>query len=210
MSGEGSLTLDRGLALLQAVADAAGSSTTVTELADVVGTSRAAVYRLLVPLVERGLVWRDGSHVRLGAGVLRLAEQMLPRVRAAARPVLRGLADATGATAHLSMAEGDQVHVVAVAEPSWTTFHVAYRLGSRHPASRGAVGKALALRPKGRGWAAASGDPQPGIHGVATPVRGVVGIRAALGVVSLTPLDNALVGAQVQEAASALAASLRG
>ncbi|EIE97123.1 IclR family transcriptional regulator [Saccharomonospora glauca] len=209
MTRESSLTLDRGLALLQAVADAAGASATVTDLAKAVGMSRAAVYRLLVPLTERGLVWREGSRVRLGAGVLRLAEQMLPQLRASARPILRALADDVGATAHLSVAEGDQVHVVAVAEPTLTTFHVAYRLGSRHPVSRGAVGKALSLRPKGRGWAAAVGDPQPGVYGVAAPVRGIVGIRAALGVVSLVALDNATVGAQLVEAASALADALR-
>lgn len=209
MTRESSLTLDRGLALLQAVADAEGASATVTDLARVVGTSRAAVYRLLVPLTERGLVWREGSRVRLGAGVLRLAEQMLPQLRASARPVLRALADGVGATAHLSVAEGDQVHVVAVAEPTLTTFHVAYRLGSRHAVARGAVGKALSLRPRGRGWAAATGDPQPGVHGVAAPVRGIVGVRAALGVVSLVALDNATVGARLVEAASTLADALR-
>lgn len=97
MTRESSLTLDRGLALLQAVADAGEASATVTDLAAAIGTSRAAVYRLLVPLAERGLVWRDGSRVRLGSGVLRLAEQMLPQLRAAARPVLRDLADTVGA-----------------------------------------------------------------------------------------------------------------
>ncbi|WP_007026347.1 helix-turn-helix domain-containing protein [Saccharomonospora iraqiensis] len=209
MTREGSLTLDRGLALLRAVADAEGSAT-VSELAVAVGTSRAAVYRLLVPLAERGLVWRDGSRVRLGAGVLRLAERMLPQLRAVARPVLRGLAESVGATAHLSVVEGEHVHVVAVAEPSWTTFHVAYRVGSRHPVARGAVGEALAQRHRGDAWAAVAGDPQEGTFAVAAPVRGVPGVRAALGVVSLTDLDDAAVGARLAEAATTLADELRG
>ena len=59
MTAEGSLTLDRGLALLQAVADAGGEAATISELATRIGASRAAVYRLLVPLGERGLVRRD-------------------------------------------------------------------------------------------------------------------------------------------------------
>ncbi|WP_019813546.1 IclR family transcriptional regulator [Saccharomonospora saliphila] len=208
MTREGSLTLDRGLAVLQAVADADGSAT-ISELATAIGSSRAAVYRLLVPLAERGLVWREGSRVRLGSGVLRLAGQMLPQLRAVARPVLHDLAESVGATAHLSVVEGEHVHVVAVAEPSWTTFHVAYRVGSRHPAARGAVGKALAQRPRGRGWAAVSGDPQRGTFSVAATVRSIPGVRAVLGVVSLTALDNATVGSQLVEAATTLADALR-
>ncbi|EHR48612.1 transcriptional regulator [Saccharomonospora marina XMU15] len=210
MSRESSLTLDRGLALLQAVADTGGEAATISQLAATIGTSRAAVYRLLVPLAERGLVWRDGSKVRLGAGVLRLAGQMLPQLRDAARPVLRGLAESVGVTAHLSVAEGDQLHVIAVAEPSWTSFHVAYRIGSRHPISRGAAGKALALRAKGREWAVATGEPQPGTFGVAAPVRGVTGLRASVGVVALEAMDNARVGPQVARAAAELAEVLRG
>ncbi|PRX47875.1 DNA-binding IclR family transcriptional regulator [Prauserella shujinwangii] len=210
MSRESSLTLDRGLALLQAVADAGGDAATVSELAATVGVSRAAVYRLLVPLAERGLVWRDGSRVRLGAGVLRLAEQMLPQLREAARPVLRELADSLGVTAHLSVADGDQLHAIAVVEPSWTAYHVAYRVGSRHPAGRGAAGRALTLRPRGRGWAAASGEPQPGTYGVAAPVRGVAGLRASVGVLSLEPLDTGMVGPRTVESATALTEVLRG
>ncbi|MGH3469611.1 MAG: helix-turn-helix domain-containing protein, partial [Thermocrispum sp.] len=71
-SPPGSLTLDRGLALLEAVADADGEACTVAELAALIGVSRAAVYRLLGPLVDRGLLYRDGSRVRLGIGLLRL------------------------------------------------------------------------------------------------------------------------------------------
>ncbi|ASR33736.1 IclR family transcriptional regulator [Prauserella marina] len=209
MSRESSLTLDRGLALLQAVADTGGDAITISELAVAIGGSRAAVYRLLVPLVERGLVWRDGSKVRLGAGVLRLAEQMLPQLREAARPVLRELAEALGVTVHLSVAEGEHMHVIAVAEPSWTAMHVAYRVGSKHPLSRGAAGKAVGLRPKGRQWAAATGEPRPGISGVAAPLRGVSGLRASVGVVSFEPLDNAAVGPELVAAAVTLAELVR-
>lgn len=210
MTRESSLTLDRGLALLQAVADTGGEPATISQLAATIGTSRAAVYRLLAPLTDRGLVWRDGSRVRLGAGVLRLASQMQPQLRDAARPVLRELAESVGATAHLSIAEGDQLHVIAVAEPSWPTFHVAYRIGSRHPVSRGAAGKAMALRAKGKDWATATGEPQPGTFGLAAPVRGVAGLRASVGVVSLEPMDNARVGPRVAGAAGRLAEVLRG
>jgi DNA-binding IclR family transcriptional regulator len=209
LSREGSLTLDRGLALLQAVADAGGESATISELAVRIGASRAAVYRLLVPLSERGLVWRDGSKVRLGVGLLRLAGQVLPQLRQAAQPVLRELAETVGATAHLSVAEGDHVQAVAVVEPSWTNFHVAYRVGTRHPIGRGAAGKAIGLRQGGRGWVSARGELQTGTSGLAAPVRGVPGLRASVGVVSMDPLSTDEIGPRVVAAAAALTEVLR-
>ncbi|MFF4598305.1 IclR family transcriptional regulator [Amycolatopsis sp. NPDC001319] len=209
MSREGSLTLDRGLALLQAVADAGEEAATISELAVTIGASRAAVYRLLVPLSERGLIWRDGTKVRLGVGLLRLAGQVLPQLREAARPVLRELAEKVGATAHLTVAQGDQAQAVAVVEPSWTSYHVAYRVGSRHPLSAGAAGRAMALRPGGDGWVASTGELEAGASGVAAPVRGVPGLRASVGVVSLEPLAAAAVGPQVIAAAGKLTEVLR-
>lgn len=201
---DGSLTLDRGLALLQAVADAEGQALSVSELADQVGVSRAAVYRLLAPLTERGLVWRDGTRVRLGIGLLRLASRVLPQLRDAATPVLRGLAEGVGATAHLSIADGEVVQAVAVVEPSWTSFHVGYRVGTRHPLSRGAAGKAIALRPGGPEWVSTAGELQPGAFGVAAPVRGVSGLRASIGVISLNKLDAGVVGPRIVAAAADL------
>ncbi|MDQ0378044.1 IclR family transcriptional regulator [Amycolatopsis thermophila] len=210
MSTEGSLTLDRGLALLQAVADADGEAATISELATAIGASRAAVYRLLVPLSARGLVWRDGSKVRLGIGLLRLAGQVVPQLREAARPVLRELAEKAGATAHLSIAEGDLIEPVVTVEPTWTDFHVSYRVGARHPIGVGAAGKALTLRRGSRGWAAVTGEPRRGTSGIAAPVRGVPGLRASVGVIALGQLDAETVGPQVVEAAAAVAEVLRG
>lgn len=202
---DGSLTLERGLALLQAVADAEGQALSVSELADRIGVSRAAVYRLLGPLVDRGLVWRDGTRVRLGVGLLRLASRVLPQLRDAAAPVLRELAEAVGATAHLSIADADTVQAVAVIEPSWTSFHVGYRVGTTHPISRGAAGKAITLRQGGPAWASTAGELQPGAYGVAAPVRGVAGLRASVGVISLDKLDAEAVGPRVVAAAAQLA-----
>lgn len=209
MTAEGSLTLERGLALLQAVADAGGEAATISELADAIGASRAAVYRLLAPLAARGLVRRDGSKVRLGVGVLRLAERVLPQLREVARPVLRELAEQVGATAHLSVAEGDDLESIAVVEPSSTDAHVAYRVGSRQRVSSGAAGMALRLRPGGRGWVVARGEVHRGTTGLAVPVRGVPELRASVGVIALGPLEEATVGPRVIEAAARLAELLR-
>lgn len=205
---EGAQTLQRGLSLLRAVADAEGDAATVSELAAAIDASRPAVYRLLGPLAEAGLVWRDGSKVRLGAGLLRLAGRVLPQLREASVPILKELAEDVGATAHLSIAEGEEVQAVAVVEPSWTSFHVAYRVGSRHPISRGAAGKAITLRASEPGWVVTTGELQPGAVGVAAPLRGVAGLRASIGVVSLEPIDADQVGPQILDAAGSLAGVL--
>jgi DNA-binding IclR family transcriptional regulator len=205
---ESSLTLERGLALLQAVADSDTGAPSISDLATAIGASRAAVYRLLVPLQARGLVLRDGSKVRLGLGVLQLAAKVVPQLRNAATPALRELAEGVGATAHLTVAEGHEAQAVAVVEPSWTTYHVAYRVGTRHPVSRGAGGKAMSLPPGGPEWVDSTGELQPGAYGVAAPVRGVPGLRASVGVISMEPLNQDVVGPLVVAAAAAVALAL--
>jgi DNA-binding IclR family transcriptional regulator len=206
---ESSLTLERGLALLQAVADSESEAPTISDLATAIGASRAAVYRLLVPLQERGLVRRDGSKVRLGLGLLRLATRVTPQLRLAALPALRELAESVGATAHLTVADGEEAQAIAVIEPSWTTYHVAYRVGTRHPLSRGAAGKAIGLREEDPGWLATTGELQSGASGIAAPVRGVPGLRASVGVISFQSLDHEVVGPLVLTAAAGVAAALR-
>ena len=144
-SGSFSLTLDRGLRLLDLLArpeNAAGM--TVTALAASLGMSRTAAYRLLGTLESHGYVVRlPGGRVRLGYAVTRLAAAVAPLVRAAATPVLRRLADELGATAHLTLVDGDAALAVVVVEPTWTDVHVAYRPGTRHVLDRGAAGRAI-------------------------------------------------------------------
>jgi DNA-binding IclR family transcriptional regulator len=114
-----------------------------------------------------------------------------------------------GATAHLTIAEGGEAVALAVVEPSWTAFHVAYRAGSRHPLDRGAAGRAiLAGRQGDASVIATAGELQPGAHGVAAPVLGLEGLEASVGVVALSPLDPEVVGPQVVSAAAAVAQAL--
>jgi DNA-binding IclR family transcriptional regulator len=202
-------TLDRGLRLLHLVADTP-SGVTMTEAASRLGVGRAVVYRLATTLVEHGLVRRDrAGRLRLGAGVLHLARRAQPLVADAALPALRRLAEEVGATAHLTIVDGGEALAIAVVEPSWTQFHVAYRAGSRHPLDRGAAGQAILagrrgdLRP-----VQTSGELQPGAHGVAAAVPGVDGIEASVGVVALAALDVEQVGSAVTAAAAAVGAAL--
>jgi DNA-binding IclR family transcriptional regulator len=208
---ESAQTLDRGVRVLFALADASGGRT-VTELAAELRLARPVVYRLLATLEPYGLVRRsaDGSY-RIGLAVFDLARRVQPLLREAALPVLRGLAERVGATAHLTVADGGEALAVAVAEPSWTDLHVAYRVGSRHSLAQGAGGRAILL---GRGerteeWSTSAGELQSGAHGVAAPVLDVPGLEASVGVVALVPLPPDEVGPQVVTAAARIATLLR-
>lgn len=99
---------------------------------------------------------------------------------------------------------------LAVVEPSWTSFHVAYRAGARHPLDRGAAGRAiLAGRAGDAAPVSSSGELQAGAYGVAAPVLGVPGLEASVGVVALAPLDVDTIGPQVLAAATAITNALR-
>jgi len=199
-----SKTLDRGLQLLTLLADS-GGKLTITEAATALGANRAAVYRLAATLEVHGLLRRapDGR-ISLGFGALRLAGAVHPLLRQAATPVLRKLAEQVGATAHLTVADSGEALAVAVVEPSWTAYHVAYRVGSRHPLDRGAAGRAILLGKADAGsrdYIASEGELQAGAHGVAAPVRGAVGVEASVGVVALGEFDPAQIGPHVVAAA---------
>ena len=226
-------TLDRGLRLLQFVADAPGGLT-ITEAAHRLGVGRAVVYRLAATLVGHGMIRRDAAgQLRIGPGVLQLARRAQPLIADAALPALRRLAEQVGATAHLTVADSGEAVALAVVEPSWTQFHVAYRAGSRHPLDRGAAGRAiLAGRAESSGgaesssgaeqagpptpdspqgtveWIESTGELQAGAYGIAAPVLGVPGLEASVGVVALAPLDPELAGPVVVTAARAVAKAL--
>jgi DNA-binding IclR family transcriptional regulator len=164
VTAETSQTLDRGLRVLKLLADT-DHGLTVTELAAKLGVNRTVVYRLLATLEQHSLVRRDlGGRARVGLGVLGLAHQVHPLLREAALPALRSLAEDIGATAHLTLVDGSEALAVAVVEPTWTDYHVAYRTGFRHPLDRGAAGRAILTgrgmqpAPDGGGWQRADGD----------------------------------------------------
>jgi DNA-binding IclR family transcriptional regulator len=211
MAAETSQTLDRGIRVLMVLA-AAPQGLSVTALSEALGINRTVVYRLVSTLEQHALVRRDGhGRLHVGLGVLHLATAVQPVLRDVAIPVLRQLAERVGCTAHLTVAEGDEALALAVIEPSWTDFHVSYRVGARHPLTRGAAGRAILLlrEEDGPPYVATSGELEPGARGLAAPVRGVSGLEASIGVVTLVDMDVATIGPLVTEAAERLAAHLR-
>ena len=206
MVAEISQTLDRGLRLLSLLAESSGG-VTVTEAAKALGVNRTVVYRLAATLERHGLLRRgpDGR-LSLGFAALGLAGAVHPLLRRAAVPALRDLAEDVGATAHLTVADGGEALAVAVVEPTWTAYHVAYRVGSRHPLDRGAAGRAILSGRNGSPtYVATEGELQPGAHGVSAPVLGVNGVEASVGVIALGEFDAARIGPRVMAAAASVA-----
>ncbi|MCZ9350078.1 helix-turn-helix domain-containing protein [Streptomyces mutabilis] len=218
MTAETSQTLDRGLRVLKLLADT-DHGLTVTELSHRLGVNRTVVYRLLATLEQHALVRRDlGGRARVGLGVLGLGRQVHPLVREAAMPALRSLAEDIGATAHLTLVDGAEALAVAVVEPTWTDYHVAYRAGFRHPLERGAAGKAILsarqrAQPAGEGewpgYTLTHGELEAGACGAAAPLLGVTGVEGSVGVVMLADVVPERVGARVMDAAREVAEALR-
>ncbi len=218
MTAETSQTLDRGLRVLKLLADT-DHGLTVTELSHRLGVNRTVVYRLLATLEQHALVRRDlGGRARVGLGVLGLGRQVHPLVREAAMPALRSLAEDIGATAHLTLVDGAEALAVAVVEPTWTDYHVAYRAGFRHPLERGAAGKAILAARRHQipqqataepGYTLTQSELETGACGAAAPLLGVTGVEGSVGVVMLSDVVPERVGERVLHAAREVAEALR-
>ncbi len=218
-------TLDRGLQALAFISQRE-RGVSVAELAAALEVHRAIAYRLVSTLESRGLVARaEGGRLRLGAQLLTLASRFEPQLRALALPLLRELADASRAAAFLSVAAGEECVAIMVTEPEGTLLRIGYRVGSRHPLTRGAAGIAiLAGRPAAAGdpeavraarrdgFSVTRGELQRGAVGIASPVHdaagGPPGLEASVGVVALEDLDIAAARELVLRGARKLAAAL--
>lgn len=197
-----SQTLSRGLDVLKLLASSPHPRTPA-QLAAELGLSRTIIYRLVGTLVEHGLVRRapDGT-VGISAGALVLTQHVLGSVREATRDILEDLAREAAATAHFCVADGDDVLAVAVVEPPFTTFHVAYRVGARTARGQGALGEAIeAAGHSETGLFESEGRLVPGAHGIVAALPGLPGPAAAVGVVTLVGQETADMAEAVRRAA---------
>ncbi|GAB3499731.1 IclR family transcriptional regulator [Nocardiopsis coralliicola] len=143
-----SVSVRRALAILEAVRDrpAEAGGSTLTGLSAQVGVSKSTVLRLSAPLLESGLLTRDrrSGRFRLGPAALALWQSYLDQMdlRSVAADHLRALMRTTGHTCHLVLLDGHDV-VYADKVENTTTVRMASRIGSRRPAYRTAVGKAI-------------------------------------------------------------------
>jgi DNA-binding IclR family transcriptional regulator len=204
-----SQTLSRGLDVLKLLASSPHARTPA-QLAQELGLSRTIIYRLVGTLVEHGLVRRaeDGT-VSVSAGALVLTQHVLGSVREATREILEDLAREVEATAHFCVADGDDVLAVAVVEPPFTTFHVAYRVGARTGRGQGALGEAIEASRRGESDIFESeGKLVPGAHGVVASLPGLPGPPAAVGVVTLVGQETPAMADAVRRAAQRLHSAL--
>ncbi|NIH84693.1 IclR family transcriptional regulator [Amycolatopsis granulosa] len=206
-------TLDRGLRALEAVAESpAGIS--VADLARELDVHRAICYRIVATLEGHRLVARTGDgRVRLASGLANLAAKFEPHFNQDVLPLLQDLANRTSATAYLSAVEGNECVVAMVAEPEGTVLTVGYRVGSRHPLTRGAAGIAiLAARPeepgepeavrqaRRDGYSLTRGQLERGAVGLASGIRAGT-LERSIGVVAIDGLDTGLAATEVMAAA---------
>lgn len=216
-------TLDRGLRALEIVSQSA-NGISVADLAKELDVHRAICYRIVATLETHLLVSRTGEgRIRLGAGVAVLGSRFEPRFTREARPLLHALANEVQATAFVSAAEGDECVAIMVAEPENTVLTVGYRVGSRHPLSRGAAGIAiLATRPEAPGdpeavrearrlgYSLTRGELERGAVGIASGLRvaeagpGIPAVEHSVGVVAIDGLDTARAAEAVMRTARKL------
>jgi DNA-binding IclR family transcriptional regulator len=217
-----SQTLDRGLALLKLLS-ASPDGLTVIEMAEHLQIDRTVAYRLINTLIEHHLAARDHARrYHIGMAILELSRSAFSTLRVVAMPLLRKIADDTGGTATLSVADSTETVVLATVGPQHGAGpFVMYHPGFRHPLDRGAAGVAiLSGRPaqsgeraavaeaRARGYAVSHGEFNAVAMAIAAPIRldgedaqasiGVIGIPAA-------SLDEFVVGPKIAAAARALA-----
>lgn len=193
-------TLDRGLEAIDIISRRT-SGISPADLADELGVHRAGAYRVLETLEQRHLVAKgsDGLY-RLGSGVLVVAGRFMSQYRSAAQPVVQDLADRSGSTAFVAIADRSESVAIAVAEPAARgSIGISYQVGARHALEHGADGLAiLALRPardsdsdavrqtRARGYAISDSEIQPGTVGLAVGAdTATTDIAASIGLIQL-------------------------
>jgi DNA-binding IclR family transcriptional regulator len=219
-------TLDRAVALLEAVADSGPLS--MAELAGATGLTRPTVHRLARALEDHGLLGRDDrQRLRLGGRLVgwgSLASRSLGLAQVAG-PVLEALLATTGESTQLYVREGDRRVCVVSAERT-SGLRDTVPLGASLPLTAGSGGAVLLAWAadadrfpevptqrladvRSRGWAESVGEREPGVASVSAPVRDANG--TVLGAISVSgPVERlgrrpgTRLAGPVLEAASAL------
>ena len=137
--------LERALAILEVLA-ATDQSLGPTELAARLSLHKSTTHRLLAVLERYQFIRRNpvDRTYALGIRLFQLGSRPNARVklREAAEPVLRQLADETGETAHVCVLEADELTTIATVEGRWSLRRPS-TIGRRIPLHCTAVGKAL-------------------------------------------------------------------
>ena len=144
MTDHGIPAIDRALEILDCIG-LNSAPMTIREITAATGLARSTVYRTLNSLVAHGVVRQATEQAYcLGPHLLKLARavpQGLDLVTAS-RDVLNDLANRLGTSAKLSIVDGSEALVVAVAE-SPGVYSITTQVGRRFPLHAGAASKVL-------------------------------------------------------------------
>lgn len=144
MAMAGSKTIEKGLAILEELAQSAAGKT-ASELAKTVGVHKTSIYRYLNAFSAPGYIRRDGEgRYHIANKILELGNHMLRRMplREVAHPHLVKLSADTQKTVHLCILDGFDVIYIDKVE-SHRTLPINSRIGSRAPCHCSSAGKAL-------------------------------------------------------------------
>lgn len=157
-------TVERAADILLHFASSPGPDLGVTEIAEELGLSKAAVHRVLASLRSRGLIDLDERTRRysLGVAAMKLGLTYLDRIdiRRIAHPHLQELSDRTNETATLSVPVGDRSRVYIDQVTPMREVIMTVTLGEPYPLHAGASSRALlAFFPEERIEAYINGGP---------------------------------------------------
>ncbi len=139
-------SLNRGLMILDRVAESGRNGALLTDIALQVGLPASTAHRLLNTLEQAGFVRRDPQlgvwHI--GPKTFAIGNAFLDSrdVVAQARPYMKRLMEQAGETVNLAVENGGQIVYVAQVECT-EMMRMIVRLGSRAPIHASAVGKAI-------------------------------------------------------------------
>ncbi|GLK17912.1 IclR family transcriptional regulator [Herbiconiux flava] len=230
-NGATSQTLDRGIRILELLADRLEPQS-IDDVAAALGVHRSVAYRLIRTLEQHGLVGRDAAgRLQLGAALAALAAGVAHDLQAEVLPELTAAANELAMTCFLVVLDHDECVTLVSVEPRHAVATVAQRPGTRHPVGVGAPGKAILtqLRPAAwpaglgaalagevheaavRGWAESQNEVIPSLHAVAVPLALRGRAPAAIAAVHLPGgHDAAAVADRLMRSATAVRAALGG
>ncbi|GAA2891777.1 IclR family transcriptional regulator domain-containing protein [Nonomuraea rubra] len=163
-------TLERGLAVLRALATGPRRPVRATDLVRATGLARSTVDRVLATLAHLGYVRAEGRDVLPAPRLMELGEAYLAGsgLRDALAPLASRLADELDESVSLAVRDGDGVRFIVQCTRR-RTMSVTFRVGDLLPADRCAAG--LALLDPATPWAEDDQLIEPGLIAVAMPVR---------------------------------------
>jgi len=165
-------SVSKAFRVLKAMA-ASKEPMSISEIARAAGIYKSVCYRLLVTMVQEGIVAQsDNGSFRLGLGLVQLGSAALDRndLSAVASDIIEGLMRATGESVYLNVEAGMERVCIAKADSPHTIRHY-IALGVSLPLYAGAGGKILLAACSRERFNAFMDDVKPSLPGAGKPIN---------------------------------------